>query len=119
NELAQRWNQLPAWARSPNLGVLRPERGWPFENSFSAPSWARMTWPGKSFGRSGPTVRSPSFGGGAAADGDRWSWLLMAVIALLGGLFAWRMIRWREEQTARRTKPWRLGPWPVDPATVS
>jgi hypothetical protein len=89
----------------------------------SMPSWPRPRFRAPRFGGWGggprfdlglPNLGAPAVGGGFAIG------LMWVALIAVAALVLWQMLR---QWSARAVQPapptWRLGPWPVDPATIA
>lgn len=77
-----------------------------------SPNWnnGAMTWPSVSPRRG---VSSPVSGSAV------WQGVLWGVVLILLAACLWKVGRWQLASSGRRGEGWRLGPWPVDPASVA
>jgi hypothetical protein len=109
--------KLPSLSRS--LGLDRVGNGWKERNWL--PSLPNVRWSGRPPSWEGPRGMSlPNVGRPDVGGADTWSSLLWLVTVVVVGGAVLSVLLWQRTRAARAAEAaWKLGPWPVNPATVS
>jgi hypothetical protein len=116
NALANKWARLN---KALPLDRLLPEQGFSWPRGLSGESWPKwrlsesVPEPGRLASPHLPRTGMPDMTGG---DGWRALWMLVILTAL--GLILLKTVRRAPAPGAGGGAVWKLGPWPVDPATV-
>ncbi|QDU21532.1 hypothetical protein [Urbifossiella limnaea] len=107
------WNFNWGSSRPPDIGSAGPAReSWFSRWRKSSSSSSSSSSPGSSW-FSG--WKAPRWNIGIPALNGTWWPVLFLILALVGGVFLWRLIAKYRRPDVNEIDPYALGPWPVDP----